>query len=331
VTTTTPSHRPHPVVVVATIGATQARRQIVGIEGLVFMFVLPFFAALTMSLTYDALAGTAPVGFVAEESVPTPASWRRYDDQASARTDLMHGSLSAVVVADSTEPRIIRGDATPSDVLIAINDVLAGRAPVTPDAENRSRQFAGAAALGLFLLMGATAASGELVEGRLSGAYKRMRAVGAKTWQVASGEVLARLLLAAVQAAVLLAALRLAGFTWPIGAPALVGVVALYCLSCSAIAVITGAIPRTMEQSALVSITAALAVAFVGGAVVPSAALPGVLQRLAPSLPSYWFVEGLTHTGSGTTVGALLVAAAFACALWLVAGLTWRHFSTVVD
>lgn len=86
---------------------------------------------------------------------------------------------------------------------------------------------------------------------------------------------------------------------------------------------------RTVHQVNAFGNVATVVLGGIGGALVPSAQMPALIQHIAPATPTYWAVQGyrLIVLGTGDT-GAVLrcsgVLCAFAAALVLVAVLTLR-------
>jgi ABC-type multidrug transport system permease subunit len=249
------------------------------------------------------------------------------DDTRRALDQLERRELSAVVVVDEGATTVHRTDATPASSLASVQAALgSGGDVVVERSGDRPRShpvdYAPVAGVAFFVLLSSTAASGELVDGRVRGTFKRMVTAPASPVAIVIGETVARVAIAALSAVCLLVATSvLLGTDW--GAlPRLALAVAVLCIACAGLAGILGAVARTMEQSALLSIVAGAGLGFVGGAVLPSDALPAVLRPLGMLTPSYWFVESLTTTDGA--LGALVPLTIVAIAVTLIATVLWR-------
>lgn len=161
------------------------------------------------------------------------------------------------------------------------------------------------------------------------GTWDRLRASPATTAEIMVGKVLPMCLLGVLQLAVIFAVgvglgLDIRGSTVGV---ALVGVALVLCVGAMGMAVT--AVFKTMEQINAFGNFGAVALAGLGGALMPLAVLPAWVQRIAPATPQYWAMRGfnsLILNGHQFTAALLPVAVlmAFAAAFSIVALLKFR-------
>ncbi len=187
--------------------------------------------------------------------------------------------------------------------------------------------FGASTQLVLFTFLTSMTAAGRLVATRQLGLSRRMTATPTGTWTIIGGEALGRYLVALLQAAYIVIVTAVAfNVSWgdPLAAGALI---AMFCLVAAATALLVGAIARNPDQASSVGVFAGLALAALGGCMVPFQVMPPVMQSIARFVPHSWALLGLQETiRDGTGIEAVLpdlaVLAGFAVVLLTLA--TWR-------
>jgi ABC-type multidrug transport system permease subunit len=112
--------------------------------------------------------------------------------------------------------------------------------------------------------------------------------------RIVLGKLLGRLLLAAVQIAILLLAGRfLFGIGFGRSPGGLLLLLAGYSLAVAGLAILLGAVLRTPEQASGIGWMASMVMAALGGCWWPSEMVPGWLWRSAHVLPTAWAMDGL--------------------------------------
>lgn len=162
-----------------------------------------------------------------------------------------------------------------------------------------------------------------IVETRGRGISRRMYATPTGAWTLVLGEMLGRLLIAFVQALVIMAGTALLfGVSWgdPLGAAALIG---LFSLAAGGAAMLLGSALRSEGTVNSLALLLGLGLAVVGGTVIPLETLSGGMRTLAYLTPHAWGYEGfaeLVRHGGGLTdiLPQLGVLAAYAAVLLLL-------------
>jgi ABC-2 type transport system permease protein len=179
----------------------------------------------------------------------------------------------------------------------------------------------------LFTFITSLTAAAGLIEARLLGVRRRLRAAPLGAAHLIAGETLGRLLIAAAQAVVVVTgAALLFGVRWgdPFGVAAVVGAFALVA---TAAAMLLGSILRTPQQASAVGPIAGIGLGMLGGCMWPLEIVPPAMRTLGHVTPHAWAVEALVALGGeGARLGDVLtevaVLAAFAAALLPLA--VWR-------
>lgn len=167
--------------------------------------------------------------------------------------------------------------------------------------------FVAAQELVLFMfLMGMVAAS-TLIQSRQLGVTQRMLATPATSYQIIAGEALGRYAIAAVQGAfIIFATALLFNLDWG-SWPATAAITASFALLATAAALLVGALLHNDSQSVAVGMSLGLALAALGGCMVPFEIFPSWLRTTAHVTPHAWaidaFSEVIQHGGGINQIG----------------------------
>ncbi|MGP4100614.1 ABC transporter permease [Nonomuraea sp. KM90] len=230
-----------------------------------------------------------------------------------ARTLAVRAALLAGVPGDEVKELVERNGAAGPALTLAGDPLSGGKVDLSV------YYGSGMAALFAFFVVGASF-RGLLTERRL-GTLDRMRAGPLAVWVPFAGKAAVGFTLALVSVCVTWAAsVLVSGATW--GDPAAVFVVLLaHVLAAAAITMLVAGRVRTDAQADGVLMVVSFVMAFLGGSLVPTHNLPGVLQGAALLTPNGWTSRALTElAGSGTGLIAVAGPVAVLCAIALVAG-----------
>jgi ABC-2 type transport system permease protein len=184
----------------------------------------------------------------------------------------------------------------------------------------------------LFTFVNSLAGSAGLVQTRQYGVLKRMLSTPVSSGSILAGETLGRFLIAALQGVfIIVAAALLFGVNWgdPLGAATVLG---LFALVSTGAAMMFGSILAN-EQQAGALVPFGLALAALGGCMVPLEVFPDTMRTLAHVTPHAWANEAfeeLTQNGAGIAevLPQLGVLAAFAAVFLAVGSLLLRRTLT---
>jgi ABC-2 type transport system permease protein len=187
--------------------------------------------------------------------------------------------------------------------------------------------FGASTQLILFMFLTSLTAAGRLVFTKQIGVSRRMLSTPTSAWAIVAGEALGRYLIAMFQAVYIVAVTALAfGVSWgdPLAAGALIG---LFGLVSAGAAMLVGALSRNADQAASLGVFAGLALAALGGCMIPWQTMPPAMQSIARLVPHSWAVLGLQSLirdggGIASVLPNLAVLAAFGVVLMALAG--WR-------
>jgi ABC-2 type transport system permease protein len=155
--------------------------------------------------------------------------------------------------------------------------------------------FVAAQELVLFVFLIGIVAASALIQSRQLGVTQRMLATPATTFQVVAGEALGRYAVAVVQGAFIVGSTALLfGLDWGSWA-ATAAIVASFSLVATAAALFVGALVDNESQSGAVGLALGLAMAALGGCMVPFEIFPGWLQTLAHVTPHAWAIDAFTE------------------------------------
>ncbi len=179
----------------------------------------------------------------------------------------------------------------------------------------------------LFLFLVAMTGAIALIETRRLGLSRRMLATPTSPATVIAGETLGRVLIACVQALVIIGGTALLfGVNW--GQPAgMVAVVVLFALVAAGAGIFVGTLFRNEQQAIGVSLLLGLGLGALGGCMVPLEVFSPAMRRVAHITPHAWgndaFAKLVGHGASITGIWPQLgVLAAFAAVLLALA--SWR-------
>lgn len=187
--------------------------------------------------------------------------------------------------------------------------------------------FGASTQLLLFMFLTSMTASGKLVYTRQLGVSRRMIATPTSSATIVAGEALGRFAVAMLQGAYIVLVTALAfGVSW--GDPLAAGlIIALFGAVAAGVAMFFGAIAKTPDQASSLGIFAGLALAALGGCMIPFQVMPEVMQTVARAFPHSWALLGLqslVRDGGGieSVLPNIAVLAGFAV---VIVGLaSWR-------
>ena len=175
----------------------------------------------------------------------------------------------------------------------------------------------------LFTFVNSLAGSVALVQTRQHGVLRRMLAAPVSTTTILAGETLGRLFVALLQGTFIVAAASLLfGVHWgdPLGAGA---VVALFALVSTGAAMLAGSVLKNDSQAGAL-VPFGLALAALGGCMVPLEVFPGTMRTIARVTPHAWandaFERLIGHGESLSEIAPQLAVLAAFAAVFLIAG-----------
>jgi ABC-2 type transport system permease protein len=179
----------------------------------------------------------------------------------------------------------------------------------------------------LFLFLTALTGAAALIENRRLGLSRRMLSTPTSPATIIAGETAGRVLIGAIQAAVIIAGSALLfGVRW--GQPAgVAAVVILYTLAAAGAGIFLGTLVRNEQQAGGVAVLLGLGLGAVGGCMVPLEVFSPTMRRVAHITPQAWgndaFAKLIGHNASITGILPQLgVLAAYAAVLLALAA--WR-------
>jgi ABC-2 type transport system permease protein len=179
----------------------------------------------------------------------------------------------------------------------------------------------------LFLFLTALTGAAALIETRRLGLARRMLATPTSPGAVIAGETMGRVLIASVQALVIiLGSALLFGVRW--GQPAgVAAVVILYALVGAGAGTFVGTLFRNEQQATGIALLLGLGLGALGGCMVPLEIFPPTMKRIAHVTPQAWGNDAFDKlVGHGASITGILpqlgVLALYAAALLALAA--WR-------
>ena len=161
------------------------------------------------------------------------------------------------------------------------------------DADNVG--FVAAQELVLFVFLISMVTASALIETRRLGVTRRMLASPATTQQIVAGEALGRFGVALLQSAFIVGATALLfGLDWG-SWTATAAIVASFALVATAAALFIGALVSNENQASAVGISLGLALAALGGCMVPLEVFPDAIRTVAHVTPHAWAVDAFTE------------------------------------
>jgi ABC-2 type transport system permease protein len=179
----------------------------------------------------------------------------------------------------------------------------------------------------LFVFLTAMTGSVAFIEVRRLGLHRRMLATPTGPGAIVAGETLGRMLIAIVQALVIiLGSALLFGVHWgqPLGAAA---IVVLFGLVASGFGILVGTLFRNEQQAQGLGLLLGLGLAALGGCMVPLEVFSSTMKRVAHLTPHAWANDAFTKLiGNGASIGAILpqLAVLLGYAVVVLALATWR-------
>ncbi len=246
------------------------------------------------------------------------------DQNAAIRASRLVGEQTGIPLTEASERvSALAEEIAAVDVVTVDPD---GDAYVDADAVG----FVAAQELILFMfLMGMVAASA-LVQSRQLGVTQRMLATPATAAHVVAGEGLGRFAVAVIQGAFIIGATALLfGLDWG-SWPATAAIVVSFALVATAAALFVGALVTNESQSSAIGMSLGLALAALGGCMVPFEIFPSWLRTVAHITPHAWAVDAFTEVvqrggGLGQIGAELAVLALFGLSLLAAASVTLRR------
>jgi ABC-2 type transport system permease protein len=182
----------------------------------------------------------------------------------------------------------------------------------------------------LFLFLIALTGAVAIIESRRLGVSRRMLATPTSPATVIAGETLGRVLIACVQALVIiLGSALLFGVNWgsPVGVAA---VVVLFSLVASGAGILVGTLFSSEPQARGVSLLLGLGLGALGGCMVPLEVFSPVMRRVAHATPQAWGNDAFARlVGHGASIAGILpqlgVLAAYAAVLLTLAAWQLRR------
>jgi ABC-2 type transport system permease protein len=330
--------------------------------GLVFTVALPFTVILLVGLAFGGEDGPVAIA-VALDGAPSAAAGRlvaalegeaaltveRVDDPARLREQVERGAVAAGVLVPGDlgagRPPVLvsAADAAGSAaarpvvgaVLARLADPAARPAAVVTEWIGEAGALGGLPRFGytapanlvLFTFITSLTAAAGLIEARLLGVRRRLRAAPLGARHLVAGETLGRLAIAGAQAVVVVAgAALLFGVRW--GDPLGVAVVAgAFALVATAAGMLLGSVLRTPQQASAIGPIAGIALGMLGGCMWPLEIVGPAMRVVGHATPHAWAVDALVALGGGGAgLGDVLaeVAALAAFAAVLLPLAVWR-------
>lgn len=190
--------------------------------------------------------------------------------------------------------------------------------------------FVAAQELVLFVFLIGMVAASALIQERRLGVTRRMLATQATAAQIVTGQALGRYAVALLQSGFIVGSTALMfGLDWG-SWPATAAVVASFGLVATAAALLVGALVTNESQSSAVGMSLGLALAALGGCMVPFEIFPDWLRTLAHVAPHAWAVDAFTEVvqrggGLGQIGTELAVLVGFGVALLAAATFALRR------
>ncbi len=289
-------------------------------------------ALLIVPADYEQTVASGTGSVLEYQSIPTAGGFE------------LQGFVQAVVSAENATIRATRlvidqtgmAEAEAASLVAATDQEIPGVEVVTVDTEGEP--FLDANPLGLvaaqelvlFVFLMAMVAAAALIEVRRLGVTRRMLAAPTSTLEVVLGEALGRYGIAVVQSGFIVGAtVVLFGLDWG-SWPATLTIIACFSLVATAAALFIGALVRNENQSTAVGMSLGMALAALGGCMVPLEVFPDGLRTVAHITPHAWAVDAFTEVvqrggGLGDIGLELLVLLAYGSVLMVAGAATLRR------
>lgn len=296
-------------------------------------------------LQRDVRTGRAEAGLIVTQDEDGAVAARFLNDPSRAGTDparfASRDALREVAAFETTVTALeeLRGMER-SDAEAAAEQV-SDLAPVgvestavgTGQSESQdARSYSSLGNLVLFMFINSLAIGGQLVAARQLGVVRRSLAAPVSAADLAAGFVVARMVFALIQAALILV-VGAVFFDVDWGDPvAIAAVVLVFAVVCSAAGLILGAFAKTPEQAPAIGVPLSIGFAMLGGCMWPLFIVPDLVRQVGHLTPHAWAVDGLVEVvfdgGSLGSIGIeLAVLSVFAVALGGLAILSLRRLT----
>lgn len=287
---------------------------------------------VTIGAEHDATivrGGAAEVGYLARPS----GAGQELRLTVAAVADRQAVSVTAARIAfaegtaDSFEEALAAAQAA-EEVVPSV--VVIGRVAGAEDQVDYGMDSGAAQQLVLFVFVTSLSASSMLIETRRLGVSRRMLASPTPIRTVVVGEALGRYAIALFQGVLILVGTAvLFRVDWGNAATAAL-TVALFAATATGAAILMGSALSNEQQAGSLGVFLGLALAALGGAMVPLEVFPPVMARIAHLTPHAWAIEALNETMATGARPAevatnLAVLAAYAAGLLVVATALFRR------
>lgn len=246
------------------------------------------------------------------------------DQNAAIRASRLVGEQTGVPLTEASEQVSATADGVAAVNVVTVDPE--GDAYVDADAVG----FVAAQELILFMFLMSMVAASALIKSRQLGVTQRMLATPATAAHVVAGEGLGRFAVAVTQGAFIIGATALMfGLDWG-SWPATAAIVVSFALVATAAALFVGALVTNESQSSAIGISLGLALAALGGCMVPFEIFPDWLRSVAHITPHAWAVDAFTEVvqrggGLGQIGVELAVLTLFGLSLLAAASVTLRR------
>ncbi len=297
-------------------------------------------------LERDVRTGRADAGLIVTQDEDGAVAARFLNDPSRAGTDparfASRDALREVAAFETTVTALeeLRGMER-SDAEAAAEQVST-LAPVTVEStavgtgqseSEDARSYSSLGNLVLFMFINSLAIGGQLVAARQLGVVRRSLAAPVSAADLAAGFVVARMVFALIQAALIIV-VGAVFFDVDWGDPvAVAAVVLVFAVVCSAAGLILGGFAKTPEQAPAIGVPLSIGFAMLGGCMWPLFIVPDLVRQVGHLTPHAWAVDGLVEVvfdgGSLGSIGVeLAVLSAFAVALGGLAILSLRRLTS---
>ncbi|MGI9614878.1 MAG: ABC transporter permease [Acidimicrobiales bacterium] len=284
-----------------------------------------------------------PTGFdeTVAAGVPAELEYRTIPSSGGFEVQSLVQSVVADRNAELRAGRVVSaetglGSDEATNRVTAVADTMAQTEVATVDADGAA--YVDADAVGfiaaqelvlMVFLIGMVAASA-LIQVRQLGVTQRMLATPATSYQVIAGEALGRFAVAVLQSAFIIGATALLfGLDWG-SWPATAAIVVAFSLVATAAALFVGALVSNESQSTAIGLSVGLALAALGGCMVPFEIFPDWLLAVAHLTPHAWAIDAFTEViqrggGLGQIGVELAVLVLYGAALLTASSITLRR------
>ena len=289
-------------------------------------------ALLVVPAGYDDTIASGGATEIEYRVIPTSGGFEMQSLVRSVIADQNTTIRAGRVVADQTSLPPARA----SEWVAALTEDIATVEVVAVDAdgdryvESDAVGFVAAQEVILFMFLMSMVAASALIQSRQLGVTQRMLATPATTAQIIAGEGLGRFAVAVIQGAFIIGATALL-FSLDWGSwPATGAIILSFALVATAAAMFVGALVKNESQSTAIGLALGLALAALGGCMVPFEIFPGWLLSVAHITPHAWAIDAFTEViqrggGVGQIGLELTVLVLFGFSLLVAASISLRR------